>query len=164
MPSEKSTTTPSEGELVVVSVTTVKQNGAYVSLDEFEGIEGFIFIGEIASGWVKNIRAFVREGQRLICKVMRTRKDGTSLELSLKSVSEERRRDRLQEWKNEQRASKLLELVANNIKQDPDELRKEVKNDLVSNYESLYRAFEESVINSEDFKNTRASPEIGSTS
>ena len=47
MPSEKSTTTPSEGELVVVSVTTVKQNGAYVSLDEFEGVEGFIFIGEI---------------------------------------------------------------------------------------------------------------------
>jgi len=80
------TNTPNEGELVVVSVTTVKQNGCYVKLDEFEGVEGFIFIGEIASGWVKNIRVFVREGQRLICKVMRTRKDGTSLELSLKSV------------------------------------------------------------------------------
>jgi translation initiation factor 2 subunit 1 len=64
MSSKKSISTPSEGELVVVSVTTVKQNGAYVSLDEFEGLEGFIFIGEIASGWVKNIRAFVREGQR----------------------------------------------------------------------------------------------------
>ena len=111
MSSKKSTTTPSEGELVVVSVTTVKQNGAYVSLDEFEGLEGFIFIGEIASGWVKNIRAFVREGQRLICKVMRTRKDGTSLELSLKSVSEERRRDRLQEWKNEQRALQLFKVL-----------------------------------------------------
>ena len=93
------TNTPKEGELVVVTVTTVKQNGCYVKLDEFEGVEGFIFIGEIASGWVKNIRVFVREGQRLICKVMRTRKDGTSLELSLKSVSEERRRERLQEWK-----------------------------------------------------------------
>ena len=90
---------PEEGELVVATITNVKQNGAYADLDEFEGIEGFIFIGEIASGWVKNIRGFVREGQRVICKVMRTRRDGTSLELSLKSVSEERRRDRLQEWK-----------------------------------------------------------------
>ena len=87
--------TPEEGELVVATIKTVKQNGAYVDLDEYEGTEGFIFIGEIASGWVKNIRGFVREGQRVICKVMRTRRDGTSLELSLKSVSEERRRGRL---------------------------------------------------------------------
>ena len=93
---------PQEGELVVVTVKNVKQNGVYVDFDEYPGIEGFIFIGEIASGWVKNIRTFVRDGQRLICKVMRTKKDGSSIELSLKSVSEERRRDRLQEWKNEQ--------------------------------------------------------------
>ena len=79
--------TPDEGELVVATIKTVKQNGAYVDLDEYEGIEGFIFIGEIASGWVKNIRGIVREGQRVICKVMRTRRDGTSMELSLKSVS-----------------------------------------------------------------------------
>ena len=45
--------TPEEGELVVATIKTVKQNGAYVDLDEYEGIEGFIFIGEIASGWSK---------------------------------------------------------------------------------------------------------------
>ena len=68
---------PQEGDLVVATVTTVKQNGCYVSLDEFDGREGFIFIGEIASGWVRNIRAFVREGQRLICKITGMRRDGT---------------------------------------------------------------------------------------
>ena len=41
---------PEEGELVVVTVHSVKQNGADVSLDEYDGVEGFIFIGEIASG------------------------------------------------------------------------------------------------------------------
>ena len=66
--------TPEEGELVVVTVKNVKQNGVYVDFDEYPGLEGFIFIGEIASGWVKNIRTFVRDGQRLICKVMRTKK------------------------------------------------------------------------------------------
>ena len=70
---------PEEGELVVVTVKNVKQNGVYVDFDEYPGLEGFIFIGEIASGWVKNIRTFVRDGQRLICKVMRTKKDGSSL-------------------------------------------------------------------------------------
>jgi len=116
--SNETTSTPEEGELVVASITTVKQNGAYVTLDEYPRIEGFIFIGEIASGWVKNIRAFVREGQRVICKVMKTRRDGTSLELSLKSVSEERRRDRLQEWKNEQRANQLLKVLGDKVEWD----------------------------------------------
>ena len=51
---------PDEGELVVVTVHSVKQNGADVALDEYDGVEGFIFIGEIASGWIKNIRRFVR--------------------------------------------------------------------------------------------------------
>ena len=80
---------PSEGELVVCSVTSVKENGAYCTLDEYTGLEGFIFIGEVTSGWVKSIRNHVREGQRVVCKVLRTRKDGSSLELSLKAVSEE---------------------------------------------------------------------------
>jgi translation initiation factor 2 subunit 1 len=143
--STEPTATPEEGELVVATVTNVKQNGAYVDLDEYPGIEGFIFIGEIASGWVKNIRGFVREGQRVICKVMRTRKDGASLELSLKSVSEERRRDRLQEWKNEQRAQQLLKVLAEKVDWNENELA-EVTAELSEAFGSLYTAFEEAAL------------------
>ena len=137
---------PDEGELVVATVKNVKQNGAYVDLDEFPGIEGFIFIGEIASGWVKNIRVFVREGQRLICKVMRTRKDGTSLELSLKSVSEERRRERLQEWKNEQRAHQLLKVLGEKVGWTEDDIKSSGE-ELIDAYGGLYTAFEEAAMN-----------------
>ena len=140
------TNTPNEGELVVASVTTVKQNGCYVKLDEFEGVEGFIFIGEIASGWVKNIRVYVREGQRLICKVMRTRKDGTSLELSLKSVSEERRRERLQEWKNEQRAHQLLKVLGEKVGWNEEDIQTSGE-ELIDAYGGLYTAFEEAAMN-----------------
>ncbi|MBT60752.1 MAG: translation initiation factor IF-2 subunit alpha [Euryarchaeota archaeon] len=143
--SEASRPVPGEGELVVVTVKTVKQNGAYVELDEFKGVEGFIFIGEIASGWVKNIRAFVREGQRLICKVMRTRKDGSSLELSLKSVSEERRRDRLQEWKNEQRAHQLLKVLGEKVGWSAEEIQSS-GDELSDAFGGLYAAFEEAAM------------------
>jgi translation initiation factor 2 subunit 1 len=138
-------TTPEEGELVVATIKTVKQNGAYVDLDEYEGLEGFIFIGEIASGWVKNIRGFVREGQRVICKVMRTRRDGTSLELSLKSVSEERRRDRLQEWKNEQRAQQLLKVLGEKVGWSDDDVA-EQSLELIEAFGGLYAAFEEAAM------------------
>lgn len=133
---------PSEGELVVAVVREVKQNGAYVDIDEYDGIEGFIFIGEIASGWVKNIRAFVRPGQRLICKVLRTRKDNKSLELSLKSVSEERKRDRLAQWKNEERAKQLLKVLAEQVGWSEAELA-ETQMELTESYATLYGAFEE---------------------
>ena len=136
---------PEEGELVVATITNVKQNGAYADLDEFEGIEGFIFIGEIASGWVKNIRGFVREGQRVICKVMRTRRDGTSLELSLKSVSEERRRDRLQEWKNEQRAQQLLKVLGEKVGWTEDDIT-EQSTELAEAFGGVYAAFEEAAM------------------
>ena len=128
---------PEEGELVVVSVKSVKQNGADVTLDEYEGVDGFIFIGEIASGWIKNIRRFVREGQRLICKVMPSRMDGSSLKLSLKSVSEERRRDRLQQWKNEQRALQLFKVLGETLKWT-QEFASELLEELTESYETLY--------------------------
>ena len=138
--------TPEEGELVVVTVKNVKQNGVYVDFDEYPGVEGFIFIGEIASGWVKNIRTFVRDGQRLICKVMRTKKDGSSLELSLKSVSEERRRDRLQEWKNEQRSIQLLKVLGDKVGWDESQ-RNTMSEDLISAFGTLYASFEEAAMN-----------------
>ena len=129
-----------------MTVKNVKQNGVYVDFDEYPGLEGFIFIGEIASGWVKNIRSFVRDGQRLICKVMRTKKDGSSLELSLKSVSEERRRDRLQEWKNEQRSLQLLKVCGEKVGWSEAE-RDSLGEDLVSSFGTLYTAFEEAAMN-----------------
>ena len=52
---------PDLGEFLVCTITSVKQNGVYVELDGYPGREGFIFIGEIASGWVKNIKSHVRE-------------------------------------------------------------------------------------------------------
>jgi len=150
--STTTTAPPGEGELVVATITNVKQNGAYADLDEFEGIEGFIFIGEIASGWVKNIRGFVREGQRVICKVLRTRNDGTSLELSLKSVSEERRRDRLQEWKNEQRANQLFKVLGEKLEW-PETTLHERNAELVDAFGTLYTAFEEAAMQESALEN-----------
>ena len=143
--SKSKLTYPDEGELVIVTVHSVKQNGSDVTLDEYEGVAGFIFIGEIASGWIKNIRRFVREGQRLVCKVMPSRRDGSSLKLSLKSVSEERRRDRLQQWKNEQRALQLFKVLSESQKWE-SEFSSNLQSELTQVFETLYGAFEEAAM------------------
>lgn len=123
----------------------MKQNGVYVDLDEYEGREGFIFIGELASGWVKNIRSVVREGQRIVCKVIKAKKDNSAIELSLKSVTEERRRDRLQEWKNEQRANQLLRFLSDKIEMNQEQTQ-ELGEQLVDVFGTLYTAFEETAL------------------
>lgn len=143
---------PSEGELLVVTIKTVRQNGAYASLDSYGGKEGFIFIGEIASGWVKNIRGHVREGQRVIAKVTRVKKERGSVELSLKSVSEERKRDTLQTWKNSQRAHQLFRIVGERSGWDEDETES-TATELSSHYGNLYAAFEETAIENEALRN-----------
>lgn len=134
---------PEEGELVVGTVKKVQDFGAVVALDEYEGKEGFIHISEVATGWVKRIRNHVRENQKVVCKVLNVNKAKRSIDLSLKRVNEHQRRDKIQEWKNKQKAIKLLEMIAKQLGKSLEQCYKEFANDLIKKYGSLYGAFEE---------------------
>ena len=136
---------PEEGELVVCSVKSVKENGAYLRLDTYPEREGFVFIGEIATGWVKNIRAHVREGQRVVAKVIGIKKARESVTLSIKSVSEERRRGALQSWKNEQRASQIMRVAAERVGWEGGKTTA-VSEEMKDAFGSLYGALEECAI------------------
>src|SRR4030065_1291132 len=94
---------PGGGELVVCSVSNVKNFGAFVALDEYEGKEGFIHIAEVSSGWIKYIRDYVREGQKVVCKVLRVDPSKGQVDLSLKAVNGHQRRAKIQAGKNEQK-------------------------------------------------------------
>lgn len=137
---------PDEGDLVVCSVKSVKENGAYLDLDGYPGREGFVFIGEIATGWVRNIRAHVREGQRIVAKVIGIKRDRDSITLSIKSVSEERRRGALQSWKNEQRATQIMKVAADRINWKKEDLST-ISEEMKEAFGSLYGALEECAIN-----------------
>ena len=133
---------PEEGELLICVVSSVKENGAYLNLEGYEGKTGFVFIGEVASGWVKNISAHLREGQRVGAKAIQVRKDKQRIELSIKSVSEERRRDTLQAWKNRQRASQMMRVAAERIGWDETKTGA-VCDEMREVFGSLYGALEE---------------------
>jgi len=138
---------PEVGEFVIGTVKTVKPYGAFVTLDEYEGKEGFIHIGEIATGWIKYIRDYVREGQKVVCKVLRVDPERGHIDLSLKRVNEHQRREKIQEWKNERKAQKLLEIVAQRLGKKVEECYEEFAYELMEKYGGLYPAFEEAAIN-----------------
>jgi translation initiation factor 2 subunit 1 len=135
---------PEEGELVVCTVEAVKDFAAFVRLDEYEGREGLIPISEIARGWIKYIRDFIREGQKVVCKVLNVDPQRGHIDLSLKDVNEHQRREKIHEWKNEQKAVKWLGFVAEETEVD----RKTVEDALYREYGLLYPAFED-IVNSD---------------
>lgn len=143
---------PEEGELVVCSVKNVKTFGAFVGLDEYEGKEGFIHIAEVASGWIKYIRDHVREGQKIVCKVLKVDESKGHIDLSLKQVNEHQRRETIQRWKNEQKAEKLFSFVAERLNQPIEKCYEDFGYSLIEKFGSLYRAFEESCVDDKILK------------
>jgi translation initiation factor 2 subunit 1 len=134
---------PEVGDLVVCSVQNVKNFGAFCSLDEYDGKEGFIHVRDVATGWVKYIRDHVREGQKIVCKVLNVDAERGHIDLSLKQVNDHQRREKIQEWKNEKKAEKLLEIVGQKVEKNLDEAYAEAGDALVKEFGSLYTAFEE---------------------
>jgi len=143
---------PEIGDLVVCSVQNVKNFGAFVTLDEYENKEGFIHVRDVATGWVKYIRDHVREGQKIVCKVLGVDRERGHIDLSLKAVNDHQRREQIQEWKNEKKADKLLEIAATKLGKTVDEAFNEIGDKLIQEYGTLYSAFEDINSNADALK------------
>lgn len=143
---------PERGELVICTIMKAKGFGAFAKLEEYPGREGFIHIKEVASGWIKNIRDHVKENQRVVCKVMEVDPSKAHIDLSLKRVNDHQKREKIREWKNEQKAEKLFCLLAEEIDKSADKCYEEFGNELIDEYGSLYGAFEECAADPRAFK------------
>ncbi len=133
---------PEEGELIIGTVTSIRNFGAFVTLDEYNGREAFIHLSEVATGWVKYIRDHIREGQKIVARVLRVDPAKNQVDLSLKRINDHQRREKVQAWKNEQRAMRLVEQVAQALKTTADEAVTGFGPALVERYGSLFAAFE----------------------
>lgn len=141
----KSSSWPEAGDYVVCNVTNVTDFGAYVELEEYKNREGFIHISEIKAGWVKYVRDYIREGQKVVCKVLNTDKSRGHIDLSLKDVNDHQKRAKVQLWKNEQKAERWLEIASENAGLDPHNIE-ELFFFLADSFGSTYAAFEEAAV------------------
>jgi len=133
---------PEEGDLVIGTVTSIRNFGAFVTLDEYAGREAFIHLSEVATGWVKYIRDHIREGQKIVARVLRVDPAKSQIDLSLKRINDHQRREKTQQWKNEGRALRLVEQVAQALKVSVDDASDKFGTSLVEKYGSLFEAFE----------------------
>jgi translation initiation factor 2 subunit 1 len=139
---------PERGELVVCTVRELENFGAFVSLEEYGDKEGLIHIAQVSSGWVKHLRDHVREGQKIVCKVLHVDERRGHIDLSLKAVKDSQKRQRIKEWKNEKKAKKWLALALGAPTSDLGLSKEEleaIEITLLDGYGSLYDAFEDFV-------------------
>src|SRR3989338_3986262 len=105
---------PEEGEFVLATVTAVQHNSVFTTLDEY-GKTGLIHISEVAPGRIRNIRDFVIEGKKVVCLVLRIDVEKGHIDLSLRRVNENQKREKLSQIKQEQKAEKIIEFVAKKL-------------------------------------------------
>jgi translation initiation factor 2 subunit 1 len=102
---------PESGDLVIASIESVMDYGAYANLDEYSR-RGFLHISEISSARIRNIRDFVRENQKMVLKVLRIDIEKGHIDLSLRRVTKRERIEKIKSWKKDRKGDALLHAVA----------------------------------------------------
>jgi len=140
---------PDVGDLAIATVKRVVDYGAYVRLDEYEGIEGLVHISEISTTWVKNIREHVREGQKLVLKVLRVDRERGQVDLSLRRVTGREKTDKMLEWKRSKKADSIIKGAGERLKADAETTEK-MRLLLYEKLDNPYETFQEAVEEGEE--------------
>lgn len=136
---------PKANDLVIGTVTKIEDHGAFVTLDEYGGLEAYVPLNEVSHSWFKSIREVLKVNQKRVFKVIKIDSRRNFVDISLKRVSDSERRHKLQEWKRFQRSMKLLELACERLGKRMEEALEEGAK-LETVYGELYSGFEAAVI------------------
>jgi len=131
---------PEQGEIVLGTITKVMDHGAYVTLDEYDGLQGFLHISEIAPGWIRSVSRFIKNGEKKVLLVKRVRAERSDIDLSLKQISIDQKKKKLLEVKRHEKGNTLVLKVQEKAKLSKSDLTK-LEDCFYSKYDSIYDAF-----------------------
>lgn len=131
---------PERGDLVIATIDSITSYGAYVKLDEYEK-KGLLHVSEISSSWIRNIRDFVREGQKIVLKVVRVKPEKGQIDVSLRRVTRRERIEKIKIFKKDRKAETLLRNVAEKAGISKEEVYEKAGMLLEDEY-GLYDGFE----------------------
>ena len=134
---------PEPGDLIIATIESVMDYGAYAKLDEYNR-RGFLHISEISSARIRNVRDFVRENQKMVLKVLRVDVEKGHIDLSLRRVTKRERIEKIKSWKRDRKGEALLHAVAEKLGLPIHEVYQKAGVILEENY-GLYDGFEKAV-------------------
>jgi len=133
---------PDKREIVIIKISEIMPYGAKAQLVEYGDKEGFIHISAVASSWVKNIRSFLSVGEIRAAEVVRVDPQKGIINLSLRNVSQQQQKRKMDDWRREKRADKMFEAMCKDLKEDYDKSYEKIAIPLIKEYGDLLAAFE----------------------
>ncbi len=143
MMSENKSEWPEPGDLVITTIESIMDYGAYVNLDEYNK-RGFLHVSEISSARIRNVRDFVHEKQKMVLKVVRVNLERGHIDLSLRRVTKRERIEKIKAWKKDRKGEVLLGTVAERVGLPKEEVYQKAGRVLEENY-GLYEGFEKTI-------------------
>ncbi len=150
---------PSVGEYVVATVDKIFDYGAYVKLDEYNNLEAYLPWSEVSTRWIRSIRDVIREGQKIVVKVIRVNRHRKTVDVSLKKVPDSDRRRKMLWWKRYVKVAKIIELIASKTGKSLDEAYSDVIWKLEDAYGDPMYGLEEAVLRGPDALREAGIPE-----
>jgi len=142
---------PDVGDFVVATITEVDKNSAYADLDAYEDVKGLIHISEVSRSWVQDVSKEIDQGEKTVAQVVEVDDDGT-IDLSLKRVNENQKKDAMQRWKKEQKAEDFVDDLSDRLGKDKEELFEEVVFPMQEELGTSFEGFEIAVGEEEKLK------------
>ena len=128
---------PEVGEIIVATIAKIGDHGAYATLDEYNNVQGFLHVSEIAHGWVRNINKFVKEGEKKVLLVKNIREGRAEIDLSLKQVSRDQQKKKLLDVKRFEKGKGILKNIQEKAKISDSNIEK-LEDKILSRYDSVY--------------------------
>ena len=142
---------PEEGELVLCKVTKVTYNSVFVNLEEYTR-HGMIHISEVSPGRIRNLNDYVKVGKMIVCKILRVDKEKGHIDLSLRRVNENQKRNKNNQIKFEQKAEKIIQDAAKELKINVNKFYEKVAKVPLREDGFVYPAFEAVIEEGDDLK------------
>jgi translation initiation factor 2 subunit 1 len=117
---------PNVGEVVIGTVKEIHDYGAYLELDEFNGLRAFLPWVEVSSRSVKTIDDVIKVNEKVAVKVIRVDRAKGHVDVSLKKVTDDERRRKMVWWKRTQKAVNIILVIAKELKKSEQQAYSEV--------------------------------------
>jgi len=132
---------PEVEDVVIVQVRSIADMGAYVSLLEYNDIEGMILLSELSRRRIRSINKLIKVGRCEQCVVLRVDKEKGYIDLSKRRVSPEDMEAHEAKYSNAKTVHSIMRHCAERVEMDLEPLYEQIAWPLVPKYGTVHEAF-----------------------
>lgn len=153
---------PEIDEVVMVQVRSIADMGAYVSLLEYNNIEGMILLSEVSRRRIRSINKLIRVGKQEVCMVLRVDQEKGYIDLSKRRVSAEDIQQCDERFQRSKAVHSIVRHVAETQNCEMEDLYQKTAWPLYRKYGHAYEAFRLAITDPDSIFNEETMPGLAS--